>query len=357
MVPDGMGLAYVTAARIKKSGVDGPSLFFERLARIGYQRTHSANSLVTDSAAAASAWSTGEKFRNGEIAQHGKGGAAPQTILELAKTMGKATGLVVTSTLTHATPAAFGAHVHHRRCEHEIARQMISVTGVDVLLGGGKHKFRSVSADPCGTSGDFIALAKTLGYRIAYTRDRLLSLNNPPKVLGLFAESGMLPVSLLDGESAQPTLAEMTRKALEILELNDNGFFLMVEGSQIDWAGHANDFGYLVKEMLEFNRSVKVVMDWLKASGRSDETLIIVAPDHETGGLAINGPYGAIPEKRGDSIEAGWTTVYHTAVDTLIWSGGPYSEYLGFALDNTQLFHVMKAAFLGIEPELRKPEY
>lgn len=140
MVPDGMGLSNVTATRIYLNGPNGDRLSFEKLPTIGYQSTHSANSTVTDSAAAASAWATGEKFNNGEISCHSEDTVcieSPATILELAKEEGKATGLVATSTITHATPASFAAHVNSRKCETEIARQYIEESGVDVLLGGG----------------------------------------------------------------------------------------------------------------------------------------------------------------------------------------------------------------------------
>jgi len=129
MVPDGMGLSNVTAARIFKNGPDGDPLYLETLPQIGYQRTHSKNSTVTDSAAAAAAWACGEKFNNNEVSYHdndknGECDTIPvRTILELAKERGKATGLVATSTITHATPAVWGAHVHYRNCETEIARQ------------------------------------------------------------------------------------------------------------------------------------------------------------------------------------------------------------------------------------------
>jgi alkaline phosphatase len=144
MVPDGMGLSNVTAARIFRGGPDGDNLYFENLAQIGYQRTHSRNSTVTDSAAAAATWACGEKFNNNEISCHDNDfnkvcdeNGSPETILELAQKMGKSTGLVATSTITHATPAVWAAHVHYRNCETEIARLYIEETGVDVLLGGG----------------------------------------------------------------------------------------------------------------------------------------------------------------------------------------------------------------------------
>jgi alkaline phosphatase len=352
MVPDGMGLADVVAARIYKYGVGNDRLALETLKVIGYQSTYSKNSIVTDSAAAASAWACGQKFNNLEISFHAESGEAPETILELAHLKGKSTGLVATSTITHATPAAFGAHVKNRRCENEIARQYIMETRVEVMLGGGKARFDSSKNDQCGVSGDFISAAQSKGYEVVYTRDELLKVKNAEKLLGLFSDEAMAPMykrkddNLLD--SKEPTLSEMTKAALAILEKNDKGFFLLIEGSQVDWGNHANQMGYQMSEVIEFDNAVRVVLDWVKAKpSRENETLIIVIPDHETGGFAINGPYGTTFSEPGKLIEEGWTTRNHTGVDTIIHSQGPYSQYLGQAIDNTDVFHVMKAALKG----------
>ncbi|MGD2092769.1 MAG: alkaline phosphatase [Candidatus Aminicenantes bacterium] len=354
IVPDGMGLANVTAARIYKYGLSKERLSFETLERIGYQSTYSQNSLVTDSAASASAWACGQKFNNGEISFHGETEEAPQTILELAKAKGKSTGLVATSTITHATPAAFGAHVKSRSCENEIARQYILKTEVDVILGGGKMRFNSTSNDRCGSSGDFITAAKTKGYTIVYTKEEMLKVQNTNKLLGLFSEGPLTPGPKRASDdiikSREPTLAEMTGTALKILEQNDKGFFLLVEASQVDWANHAHNLEYQIAEMLGLDQAVGVVLDWVNArSNRKSETLIIIVPDHETGGFAINGPYGSTITEPGQLVTVGWTSKGHTAVDTTIWSQGPYSQYLGRAIDNTDIFHIMKAAFLGKE--------
>jgi alkaline phosphatase len=351
MVPDGLGLSNVTAARIFIQGPGGQGLRLESLSEIGYQRTHSANSLVTDSAAAASAWACGEKFDNGEISHHTDSGISPPTILEWAKARGKSTGLVATSTITHATPAAFGAHIYLRKCENEIARQYIEVTGVDVLLGGGVSRFNSTGPDPCGVSGNFINTALTLGYQVVYDKDQLDAVvPGEIKLLGLFSDAGMTPeyLRINDPANTEPHLWEMTAKALQILEKNDDGFFLLVEGSQIDWGNHANDIVYQIGETLAFDRAVDVVLDWLKAKrNRRNNTLVIVVSDHDTGGFAINGPYGSTITGPGEFVEDGWTSDGHTAQDTMIWSQGPYSEHLGRAIDNTEIFYVMKAALYG----------
>jgi len=375
MVPDGQGLSNVTAARIFKNGPNGAPLHQETLEHIGYQRTHSANSTVTDSAAAATAWAIGLKANNGEIScartESGDCTGAPKTILEHAKEMGKATGLVATSQISHATPAAFGAHAGNRYCGEEIARQYIEETGVDVVLGGGVY-YTNSGDDRCpwatslpgnglGQDG-IIASALSNGYVVVETESEMAALTNETKVLGLFKgfnEGKTVEYFRVDGEDItpypadEPTLAEMTEAALGILEKDKDGFFLMVEGSQIDWEDHANNVNGMIAESLGFDAAVKVVLDWVNAdSERKNHTLVIVAADHDTGGFAVNGPWGELSdtgELFGESNdyagvpEAGWTSPEHTAVDTIIYSQGPGSERLNAAVDNTDLYYVMES--------------
>lgn len=348
MVPDGMGLADVTAARIFKGGPDGEPLSFEQLKQYGYQRTHSADSTVTDSAAAAAAWATGDKYNNGQVSWHSETNM-PKTILELAKEMGKATGLVATSDITHATPAAFGAHVSTRKSEGEIARQFIEETQVDVLLGGGFANNSSSSPFPAEDLAALIASATNeYGYVYAETLAELESATSSGKVLGLFKKGGKtVEIFRVKPDRPypvdEPTLPDMTEAALKVLSRDKDGFFLLVEGSQVDWQNHAVNITGMLAETLAFEESVQVVIDWLDAHPkRWNDTLLIVVPDHETGGFAINGPDGTLSEA-GDIVNAGWTTRKHTAVDTMVWSEGAGSQFLGGPLDNTDLFHAMKA--------------
>lgn len=355
MVPDGMGLSNVTATRIFMNGPNGERLSFEKLPTIGYQSTHSANSTVTDSAAAASAWAVGDKFNNGEISCHSEDTVcidSPTTILELARQAGKATGLVATSTITHATPAAFAAHVNSRQCQAEIARQYIEETGVDVLLGGGFGSNKSSALYNCaqylGQDPDAVlAQAQAEGYRYVTTAEEMNDVvedGRTTKLLGLFNAGGLTPEYLRSADISEPRLPEMTRAALAILEEDTDGFFLMVEGSQIDWASHDNNVEYQLGEMIAFNESVEEVLTWINADpSRRHNTLLIVAADHETGGHAINGPYGTL-STQSDLIEPGWTGTNHTATDTMVWSQGPGSGKLGCAMDNTNLFDVMTEA-------------
>jgi alkaline phosphatase len=357
MVPDGMSLSGVTAARVFKNGCDGEPLHLETLPQIGYQRTHSADSTVTDSAAATSAWACGEKYRNGEISCHDDDGDGQcndpviPTILEMAKQEGKATGLVVTSTITHATPAAWGAHVHSRKCETEIARQYIEKTGIDVLLGGGigPDKRSSCQKPSPIKAADLIAKAQSdYGYTYVTTKSGLdkAAQGEKSKVLGIFRKKGKTPETYrvdrnLSYPKEEPTLPHMTAAALDILEKDRDGFFLMVEGSQIDWANHANDIRYQIGEALAFDEAVKVVLDWIeKHPQRKTDTLLVIVADHDCGGFAVNGPHGRLLQA-GEVVDAGWTSPEHTGVDTVIWSYGPGSQKLGRALDNTDLFKVM----------------
>jgi alkaline phosphatase len=385
MVPDGQGLSNVTAARIFKNGPDGEPLHQETLENIGYQRTHSKNATVTDSAAAASAWAVGEKFENNEVSCHsGEPGECTgkiPTILELAASKGKATGLVATSQISHATPAAFGAHVTSRYCGAEIARQYIVDSKVDVILGGGlldtrysgkgcdayAESYGAVSfvdhddnpatfpIDDMVDSTSYITnLALSNGYTYVFNEAGMNSavIAGSKKVLGMFQQAGVghgktpemdFVDPTVDYPEGEPTLAEMTKAALAILEKDPDGLFLMVEGSQIDWADHANDIEYQIAESLAFDASVKVVLDWVNAhSARKNKTLIIIVADHDCGAFGVNGPGDALLEA-GDIVTGGWTSGNHTAVDTIVYSQGPGSEKLNAAVDNTDLYYVMES--------------
>jgi alkaline phosphatase len=357
MVPDGLGLSNVTAARIFKNGPNGERLYLETLPQIGYQRTFAKNSTITDSAAAASAWASGEKYNNNEVSCHdeNKDGfcdlPVAKTILELAKAKGKATGLVATSTITHATPAVWAAHVHFRNCETEISRQYIEVTGVDVLLGGGVGPDKSCLTPSPKTRDQIIAEAPAYGYTYVTSKADMNAAVDmgKKKIWGIFdpdhngktiEKFRVDPAIMYPAE--EPTLPEMTAAALKVLEKDRDGFFLMVEGSQIDWANHANDLTYQVSETLAFDESVKVVLDWVnKHPSRLHNTLIIIVSDHGCAGFAVNGPYGSLTNA-GELIQPGWTSRDHTGEDTLIWSQGPGSGYLGRALDNADLYQIME---------------
>lgn len=346
MVADGVGPALVTATRLARGGTNGPPLAFETLERFGYQRTHAADDLINDSAAAASAWACGEKFANREICYHRDGRATSPSLLDLARASGRSTGLVATSTITHATPAAFAASVPERNCEAEIARQYLEQARVDVILGGGRRFFDSPARDACGGGGvDHLALARAFGYRVVTTASGLAKVGTTTKLLGLFAEAGLAPVLRRAPGIEEPTLIEMTRAALSILERDRDGFFLVVEGSQPDWGCHENDLDYAVAELLAFDDAVREVQAWIAAKPkRAKQTLLIVLSDHDTGGLALIGPKSRpVPPGPVHAIPH-WATTEHTAVDAPIWAVGPGSDALGGLIDNTEVYGAVRRA-------------
>jgi len=295
-IGDGMGPAFVKAYRMYRDNSNTPAvetiLFDEML--VGSLRTdplgdlklpsneterfdHSSGS-VTDSAASATAFATGRKTLNGYISLDEDKKSMP-TVLEKAKQVGMSTGLVATSQLSHATPAAFASHQESRSNHIDIVDQYIDnrfqgMPYVDVMLGGGKEFF--VRKDR-----NVVEEFASLDYQII-TSKKELEAANQPRLLGLFADSGFK--KMIDRDADTPSLADMTRVAIRTLSKNENGFFLMVEGSQIDWAGHVNDIVGAMSEMTDFDAAVLEGINFAKSAG---QTQIIVTADHSTGGLSI----------------------------------------------------------------------
>nr|CCE70453.1 TPA: alkaline phosphatase IV precursor [Pyrococcus abyssi GE5] len=272
LIGDGMGFSQLQLTKLVYGHLN-----MEDFPYTGIELTDSLSGEVTDSAAAGTAIATGVKTYNRMISTTNVTGKLVNltTLLEIAQMLGKATGLVTTTRITHATPAVFASHVPDRDMEEEIARQLI-LHNVTVLMGGGREKF----------SEEVLKLAEDYGYSIVYTREDLEKVKDG-KVLGLFAE-GHLPY-VLDRSEEDVSLLEMTKKAIEILEKNPNGFFLMIEGGRIDHACHANDVASIVAETKEFDDVVGYVLDYARRRG---DTLVIVLADHETGGLGIGLNYG-----------------------------------------------------------------
>ena len=357
MIPDGMGLANVTATRIRLNGPAGAPLNLETLDRVGYMRTYSEINTVTDSSAAASAFACGEKFVNNEVCYHADGRPNNPSLLELAKSRGMATGLVATQTITHATPASFGSHVPARKCENEIARQYAMESQPDVLLGGGRVTFNTATpTSGCPSPGDYITAALGQGYTYVTTAAQMGQAvsGGAGRVLGLFADKNLTPEYQRLPGTTQPRLPDMTAAALAVLERKKAGFFLMVEGSLIDSGNHAESLDYQFGEMRAFDESVKVVQDWINARPeRKEETLLIVVPDHETGGFAILG--SETPGAGLGPFTSGWTftlvpsdpkdfEAHHTGGDLVLWSQGPHSDELARPIDNTWIYEVAKRA-------------
>lgn len=321
LIADGTGIAQLSSGQLGLVGADG-YLNLQRMPVTGIVKTQSANSLITDSAAGATAYSCGMKTNNGMIAflpdeSHCK------TLLELAEERGLSTGLVATSTITHATPASFAAHVKSRGNQVGIAEQYVN-SDVEVFLGGGRQFF--IPQDQEGSSRkdnrNLIEEFETKGYDYVSTAEEMKS-SQSDKVLGLFANSGMESID------RTPSLAEMANTAITKLETNPKGFFLMIEGSQIDWAGHENNVEYEIREMKDFDDAVKVALDFAVQDG---ETLVVLTADHETGGMTMMNSSDD-PKK----LRVEWVTDYHTAVPIGLMAYGPQAiQFTGWN-DNTDI--------------------
>jgi len=247
------------------------------LIRTYWQQSDGSPGAITDSAPSATAYSTGYKSQN-QFVGMGVDGKPRATVLELAKSLGKSTGLVVTVNLQNATPAAFAAHTTDRSDYETIAAQMLT-SGADVLLGGGARYMQN-RAD----GRDLIAELQKMGYGYVTNADQLAAFKGT-KVYGLFASGSMeYEIDRPMIAPQQPSLPAMTDKAISLLSQNDKGFFLMVEGSKVDWGAHNHDTAGIVSEFLAFDKAVKSAMDFAK--GRTD-TMVLVVEDHGTGGISI----------------------------------------------------------------------
>jgi alkaline phosphatase len=313
MIPDGCGVSHMTISR----WFNGAPLHQDSLA-VTLVRTWCANSMITGSAAAATAFSTGKKTWEDKEklkcigmlpdSQLIPGAAALKkpwalrpvaTILEGARLTGKATGIVVTSKVTHATPAGFAGHWHDRDYNNIFMEQM-AYGGIDVVMGGGMEHLVDTLTPVPGFAGNgkrkdgdnLYEYLRAKGFLIINTRDELLGLkNNSRKVWGLFSASHMAySMERKRFAPSEPTLAEMTRTALKILSQNPHGFFLMVEGSHVDWVSHDNDPAGVVTEYCAFDMAVGEALRFAK-SDKGDSTLVLVVPDHDNGGMTLKGRY------------------------------------------------------------------
>lgn len=339
IIGDGMGIGATYAGRVYVNGPDQP-LEWEELPHRGLVTT-CAIGMITDSAASGTAFATGHKTRVGEVSVSPGPEFKPyQSVLEFVKDR-KATGLVTTTMIWDATPAVFAAHAPKRSSSQDIAAQMIEKTGVDVMLGGGAAAFKGDSTHP-----DLIGKAPGLGYKVVTTAPELaaVELANTNKLLGLFANSTLDYEAERPADSTQPHLSEMAAVALDILDNDPRGFFLMIEGGRIDHAGHSVSIARMVGEMAEFDKTVDLVLDWAR---EHPDTLIVITADHETGGIEIiPGDY-----KKGDKIEVKWTTAVlglhanHSSQQVPIYAIGPNSDALKPHMDNTEIYCVLKNAF------------
>lgn len=321
-IGDGMGVSHVFSGMTANKG----RLFIENCKHIGFSKTQSADNFITDSAAGGTALSSGVKANNGTLGVDVN--LKPvKTILEEAEENGLATGLVSTSAITHATPASFIAHQPQRSMYEEIAADFLK-TDIDVFIGGGKKNFTDRK-----DGRNLIEELKEKGYR--FEED----LNKISKV-----KKGKLAALTTDGHEGRLAdrgnmLPTATKTAINILSNNDKGFFLMVEGSQIDWGGHAGSTIYIVEDMLDLDQSIGKALEFAAKNG---ETLVLITADHETGGMAITG--GSTEE---GIVKADYPTGGHTAVMVPIFAYGPGAEEFIGIMDNTEVHAKMKKLLFG----------
>ncbi len=319
LIGDGMGVAQVGlletyAQNAANSIYAGEPTSLQTLASQGktvLSLTSVHDAIVADSACSATQLATGVACRS-EMIGLDINGDPVETVLEQAKRLGKSTGLVSDTRITHATPAAFAAHQAHRDMEAAIAEDLIN-NHVDVLLSGGlsfflpnkkelitstqQHLIYKANLNIKSRRKDkknLLTTASNKGYQLAFSSVQLHAIKQTP-VLGLFSNS-VMPDALSergDPQRTYPSLKEMTEKALQLLEQNENGFFLMVESGQIDWTAHNNDAGGLLHEMLRMDDTLESILNWAK--GR-DDTLIVVTADHETGGFGFSYSNTATPD-------------------------------------------------------------
>lgn len=290
LIPDGANITSYSLARWYEGG---KPLAVDSILT-GMVRTYNADTPIADSAPAGTAMSTGVKSNTKYVGVNPSIGGlydVPEilsgdekkplaTVLEAAKLLGKATGIVATSNIQHATPADFTAHTYDRSDYYNIGEQQV-YNKLDVALGGG---FKYLEAGNRPDKEDMIGELKNMGYEIINTKEQLAT-TKASKLYGLFAADAMA-YDLDRAETApeEPSIEEMTKKAIETLNKNKNGFFLMVEGSKVDWSNHANDPVATITDMLAFDKAVKAALDFAQKDGN---TVVIVASDHGTGGLSM----------------------------------------------------------------------
>ncbi|MGD9381943.1 MAG: alkaline phosphatase, partial [Candidatus Thorarchaeota archaeon] len=347
LIGDGMGFEHVKLGRWVEVGTDG-NLTMDMLPYNWSVTTHSADAAITDSAASATAIATGVKTNNHMVGQS-PSGSDLTTILEIAETMGKSTGLISTTSYYHATPAGFYANVSSRYDYADITQQLVDDKDVDVVLSGGLSQL---------TAGQ-LTIMQSRGYTLVENRAELDAVSSG-KVLGMFDISYM-PDELTRDLDTTPSIAEMTNKSLEILSQDADGFFLMVEGGQIDWSGHDNDKVGVALETIAFDKAINISLQYVQEHSNS---ILLITADHETGGLTVvsNTLAQEMPSdsnteadnrnlrvERANNVTTTWTGTSHTATPVpLFMYGDALSAFPDvYDIDNTDIFVIMDTYFAG----------
>ena len=346
LIGDGMSVSQVTAYRLLKGGVNA-RIAVDKFPYSGIVLTHAENAIVTDSASSATAYSTGFKTNNGALGMDSEKNNL-ENLTETLDKHGFVSSLLATSEVTHATPAAFAAHVDLRWKTDEISVQMMESNAV-TILGGGRHFF--LPEEEGGKRKDERNLLDEINssHAVLTTKEDMFNFDNNTKgkVVGLFADEHLRSLDSPENHSLEPSLSEMlefaVRRSDSFIAEGCKGFFIMGEGSQVDWAGHANNLDYLEREMGDLDSAVEWALEYAKTN---KDTLVVVTADHETGGLLIEptNPRGYL----GNDVKFSYNTAVgggtHTGVPVPVYAYGPGAKNFTGTLDNTDVYHAIVAA-------------
>lgn len=331
LIGDGMGINYVGA-----SFLQNPDSPFSEFKSVGLSITCSADKLITDSAAGATAIATGYLTNNKYISVDTLGNSL-YTIFEHSEKLGLSTGIVVTGTVTHATPGAFVGHSISRYDQTLIASQMVE-KDFDVIIGGGLKYFLPKSDS--GEREDYLDLTKKIiekGFDFKKTYSELSAVPDSVNQLYALFEMDGLP----EAGNRNYSLGDLTKTAISKLKENENGFVLMIEGSQIDWAGHDHKSNELLSEMRDFETAITEALKYAKVDSN---TLVVITSDHETGGMAVT--EGTRDAK---NLEINYTTTHHTASPVGIFAYGPGEELfkgiMNINLIGQKLFYLLDPSY------------
>jgi alkaline phosphatase len=334
MIGDGMGLTQISAGYYMNKG----QLNLLKFPYVGLHINYPAedSTVITDSAAGATAFSIGEKTYNGAIGV-GKDSLPRETIMETAKKKGLGTGLVVTCNIQHATPASFVAHVKSRADYEPISNDILK-SGIDIFIGGGKQFFDNRKTD----SRNMVKELETQGYQVSDWNKEDLNKVNITKNKFAYFTANVQPLTAEQGRDYLPFASKM---ACNFLQKNSTkGFFMMIEGSQIDWGGHAANSNYIINEMLDFDKAVGEVLAFAKQDGN---TLVVITADHETGGYGLTkgSNWGKVIGQFADTKPDKSGSIYHTCALIPVFAYGPGAENFTGVYQNTAIYQKMKVLF------------
>ncbi len=326
MIGDGMGLSQVSATYYYMD--EEP--VFSQFRYIGLARTSSGSDPVTQSPAAATALSTGTKTYNNAVGV-GMDSIPLKNIVEIVSELGYLTGVIATSSITDATPAGFYAHVPDRYMQKEIAMDLVH-SEIDFFAGGGIKYFIDTTGINHFEDNDI---------QVDYTKLKKIRKPQPGNRYGFLLSADRMPTML---EGRKDFLKKASTIAVNFLSSGENGYFLMVEGSQIDWAGHGNQVEYMIREMNDFEQAVRSVLTMAEKDG---ETLVIVTADHETGGFTLGAAGRNGYDADYSTIQPTFATTNHSAALVPVFAFGPGAENFAGVYENTEIFHKLVSLLLS----------